>query len=53
MDFGMFIFNLNPKNGHYLNPPFFPQKMLNTKIRIFKGAITREVINFLKKLFFS
>ena len=35
VNFGMFIFNLNHKNGHYVNPPFFPQKMLNTKTRIF------------------
>ena len=51
MNFGMFIFNLNHKNWRYLNPPLFPQKMLNTKTRIFQGAITREVINFLMKTF--
>ena len=37
MSFGRIIFNLNPLNGHYLKPPFFP----NTKAKDEKTPFQR------------
>ena len=37
MSFGRVIFNFDPLNGHYLNPPFFP----NTRAKEEKTPLSK------------
>ena len=55
MSYTRFIFYWNPKNGHYLYnvPSIFPPERAKEGKHEFLGAITREVINFLRIIVFG